>query len=145
MLSQIIYSSNATQSMDSNELEQILIDARIGNEARNVTGALVYVGGVFLQVLEGERVVLDELVASIRNDGRHGAMKVFHDTEISQRAFSEWRMAYLSSDIEDMARWAGLEGTESIDELLDQVHRDKQRVPRILVSIVNAIAAKSKR
>ena len=54
-------------------------------------------------------------------------------------------MAYLSSDIEDMARWAGLEGTESIDELLDQVHRDKQRVPRILVSIVNAIAAKSKR
>jgi hypothetical protein len=145
MLSQIIYSSNATQSMDSNELERILNDARIGNEARNVTGALVYGGGVFLQVLEGERVVLDELVANIRNDGRHGAMKVFHDAEISQRAFSEWRMAYLSSDIEDMARWAGLEGTESIDELLDQVHRDKQRVPRILVSIVNAIAAKSKR
>ena len=143
MLSQIIYSSKAMQPMDSKELERILIDARIGNEARDVTGALVYVSGVFLQVLEGERVVLDELLASIRNDGRHESMKVFHDAEIADRAFNEWRMAYLSSDIEDMARWAGLEGTESIDELLDQVHRDEQRVPRILVSIVNAIATRS--
>ncbi len=70
-------------------------------------------------------------------------MKVFHDAEIPERTFSDWRMAYLSSDIEDMARWAGLEGTESIDELLEQVRQDRQRVPRILVSIVKAIAAKS--
>ena len=144
MLSQIIYSSKALQAMDSNQLEQILTDARAGNEARNVTGALVYVDGVFLQVLEGERAVLDELLASIRNDGRHESMKVFHQAEIPARAFNEWRMAYLSTDIDDMARWAGLEGTESIDELLEQVHQDGQRVPRILISIVNAIAARSK-
>ena len=144
MLSQIIYSSRATKAMVSTHLEQILVDARIGNEARDVTGALVYVDGVFVQILEGERTVLDELVASIRADSRHDSMKVFHEAEIPARAFSQWRMAYLSSDLEEMSRWAELEGTETIDELLAHVHRDAQRVPRILVSIVRAIAANSK-
>ena len=78
MLSQIIYSSKATRPMASTLLEQILVDARSGNEARDVTGVLVYVVGVFLQILEGERAVLDALLASIRADTRHESMKVFH-------------------------------------------------------------------
>lgn len=145
MLSQIIYSSKATRPMDSALLEQILVDARSGNEARDVTGVLVYVDGVFLQILEGERAVLDELLASIRADTRHDSMKVFHEAEVEERAFSDWRMAYLSPDVTDMSRWAGLEGARSIEDLLADVHRDVQRVPRILVSIVKAIAAKSAR
>ena len=63
--------------------------------------------------------------------------------EIAQRAFSDWRMAYLSPDVLEMSRWAGLEGTGTIEELLEHVHRDAQRVPRILVSIVKAIAAQA--
>ena len=145
MLSQIIYSSKATRPMDSTHLERILVDARTGNDARGVSGALVYVDGVFLQILEGERAVLDALVESIRNDSRHDSMKVFHTAGIEERAFSDWRMAYLSPDVEDMSRWAGLEGTGTIDELLARVHADAQRVPRILVSIVKAIAARATR
>jgi hypothetical protein len=145
MLSQIIYSSKATRPMDSTHLEQILVDARVGNKARGVFGALVYVDGVFLQVLEGERAVLNALVESIRNDSRHNSMKVFHTAEIAERSFSDWRMAYLSPDVEDMSRWAGLEGAGTIDELLALVRADAQRVPRILISIVKAIAAQSTR
>ncbi len=141
MLYQIVYSSKATRPMKSTDLEQILVDARTGNDARNVTGALVYVDGVFLQVLEGEREVLDALVACIRDDDRHDCMKVFHEAGIPARAFKDWRMAYLSPDVADMSRWSGLEGTGTIDELLRHVHRDTQRVPKILVSIVEAIAA----
>lgn len=145
MLSQIVYSSRAFNPMDSTSLQQILVDARNGNEARDVTGALIYVDGVFLQILEGERGVLDALLTSIRSDSRHDAMKVFHESEIADRAFSDWRMAYLSTDLADMSCWAGLEGTGTIDELIDHVHRDAQRLPRIVISIANAIAARSKR
>jgi hypothetical protein len=53
-------------------------------------------------------------------------------------------MAYLSTNWVDMSCWAGLEGTGTIDELLDHVHRDAQRLPRIVISIVKAIAAQSK-
>ena len=140
---QILYSSRAAHPMKAADLEKILLDARAGNEARNVTGALVYVNDVFLQILEGEREVLDPLVASIRADSRHGSMKVFHEAEVPERGFSAWRMAYLSPDLDEMSRWSGLEGTASIDELLQHVHTDPQRVPRILVSIVEAIAAQS--
>jgi len=66
---------------------------------------------------------------------------VFHEAGIPARAFKDWRMAYLSPDVADMSRWSGLEGTGTIDELLRHVHRDTQRVPKILVSIVEAIAA----
>jgi hypothetical protein len=129
--------------MNSADLEQILVDARTGNEARDVTGVLIYVDGVFLQILEGERETLESLVASIHDDVRHASMKVFHGAEITQRAFDDWRMAYLTPDVSEMSRWAGLEGTGSIDELLEHVQRDVQKVPRILVSIVEAIAARS--
>jgi hypothetical protein len=52
---QIMYSSQATKPMTVAALEEILADARAGNEERNVTGALVYVDGVFFQIIEGER------------------------------------------------------------------------------------------
>jgi len=145
MLYQVIYSSKAARPMASQDLEQILVDARAGNEARDVTGALVYSDGVFLQILEGERGEVDDLIRSIREDTRHDSFKVFYRAEVPARAFSSWRMAYLSPDAEEMSRWAGLEGTETLAELLANVHGDSQRVPRILVSIVEALAAKSKR
>jgi hypothetical protein len=145
MLYRMIYSSKAVGSMNSTDLEQILVDARTGNEARNVTGALVYVDGVFLQILEGEREVLKSLLESIRADTRHESMKVFHEAEIPERSFSDWRMGYLSPDVADMSRWTGLEGTETIDALLDHVHRDAEHVPKILVRILEAVAVQRSR
>ena len=143
VLYRIVYSSKATRPLSSEDLEQILVDARSGNEARDVTGALIHVDGVFLQVLEGERSTLETLIASIDADARHDSMKVFHQAEIPERAFDDWSMAWLTPRVSDMSRWAGLEGAASIDELLDHVHRDARKVPRILVSVVEAIAARS--
>jgi len=48
---QIMYSSQATKPMTMTGLEAILADARAGNQARNVTGVLVYVDGVFFQII----------------------------------------------------------------------------------------------
>lgn len=141
---QVIYSSRATDPMGSSELEEILEDARKGNEARDVTGVLLYTDGVFLQILEGERNTVQSLLSSIRADERHGDMKVFYESEVPTRAFSDWRMAYLSPDLGEMARWAGLDATESIEQLLDHVHGDAGRVPSILVSILEAIAVQAK-
>ena len=96
-----------------------------------------------MQVLEGEHDVLVALVESIREDTRHDSMKVFHEAEIPQRAFRDWRMAYLDADLEEMSRWAGLQGAGSVDALVDHVHREPERVPGILVRIFEAIARRS--
>ena len=72
---QIMYSSQATKPMTVADLEAILEDARSGNEARNVTGALVYVDGVFFQIIEGDKDDVQKLMASIAADSRHHSVR----------------------------------------------------------------------
>jgi hypothetical protein len=135
---QIMYSSQATEPMTVTGLEEILTDARTGNQARNVTGALV--DGVFFQIIEGDRDVVRNLMASIASDSRHHSVKVFYEAEVDVRAFQSWSMAYLSPTPEQMSIWAGLPGTATVEELLADVSSDPHRVPRILVNVLNALA-----
>ncbi len=137
---QIMYSSQATQPMTVTGLEGILTDARTGNEAHNVTGALVYVDGVFFQILEGDKDVVTSLMSSIARDSRHHSVKVIYEAEVDARAFESWRMAYLSPTAEQMSVWAGLPGTATVETLLADVNRDPHRVPRILVSALKTLA-----
>jgi hypothetical protein len=140
MLYHMVYSSQATRPMSAADLEQILTDARVGNEARNVTGALIHVDGVFVQVLEGEEDVLRALMANIARDTRHHGVKVFYESAIAERAFASWRMAYVSPTAEQVSTWAGLPSTASIESLLADVSRDPRRVPGFLVSMLEALA-----
>ena len=137
---QMMYSSEATQPMTVAGLEEILDDARKGNEARNVTGALISVDGVFLQIIEGEKDVVRRLMASIASDTRHRSLKVFHEAEVDTRAFGSWRMADLNPTAEQMSQWAGLPGTATIGELLAEINDAPGAVSRILVSILNTLA-----
>jgi hypothetical protein len=140
MTYQIIYSSQANAPMSMSELEEILVDARAGNEKRNITGALIYVDGVFLQVLEGDKDVLRRLMHSIAADTRHSSVTVFHEAEVEQRLFSSWRMAYVSAQPEQMAAWAGLEGAASIETILQGMQREPQRTSRVIESILKVLA-----
>ncbi len=137
---QVMYSSQATQPLTIGGLERILTDARTGNEARDVTGALVYVDGVFFQILEGDEEVVRNLMTSIAADTRHHSVTVFHEAEVEARAFESWRMAYLSPTAEEMRTWVGLPGTATIESLLADVNRDPHRVPRILLKALQALA-----
>jgi len=136
---QVMYSSQATEPLTVDGLERILTDARTGNEARDVTGALVYVDGVFFQILEGDEEVVRNLMTSIAADTRHHSVKVFHEAEVDARAFESWRMAYLSPTAEEMRTWMGLPGTATIESLLADVNRDPHRVPRILLKALEAL------
>jgi Sensors of blue-light using FAD len=137
---QIMYSSQATRPMTVTDLENILTDAQLGNQARNVTGALVYVDGVFFQILEGDQAVVRNLMTSIASDTRHQSVKVFYEAEVDARAFESWSMAYLAPTAQQMSTWAGLPATATVEELLADVNRNADRVPRILINILDALA-----
>ncbi len=137
---QIMYSSQATEPMTASRLEEILTDARTGNEARNITGALVYVDDVFFQIIEGDKDVVRHLMASIASDSRHHSVKVFHEAEVDVRAFESWSMAYLSPTAEQMSIWAGLPGTTTVQGLLAAIDSGPHRAPRILVNILKVLA-----
>ena len=140
MLYRIMYSSQGTQPMTVAGLEEILADARVGNKARDVTGALIYVDDVFFQIIEGDREVVRDLMANIARDSRHRAVTVFHEAEIDGRAFDSWSMAYLSATASQLSEWAGLPGTATVEELLAGIRRAPDRVSRMLVSILETLA-----
>lgn len=97
------------------QITNILATAHKNNPEKGVTGALLYSGGYFCQVIEGPEEVLEDLFETIQMDGRHGDVTVLHFEPIEARGFGEWAMAL--AGIEDNMRF-DVEGVRaSKDEL----------------------------
>lgn len=75
-------------------VKNILDAANKNNPAMGITGALLYSGGYFCQVIEGNADALEELFEVIQLDDRHGDITVLQFAPIKQRDFSEWSMAF---------------------------------------------------
>ncbi len=84
-------------------IENILAVAQRNNPAVGVTGALLFSGGYFCQVIEGPQTALEDLFESIQLDRRHADVTVLHFKPIGRRGFSEWAMAF--AGIEDTMRF----------------------------------------
>jgi hypothetical protein len=141
MTYQIVYSSDATTPMQSDDLEDLLEHARDRNAQRGITGALLYVDGVYLQILEGDTATLEALMARIALDLRHEAVTVLQEGHVQSPRFSDWTMAYVSATPEQMARWLDLPGTTPIPDLLDSMRRDASRVEDVAQSVLAALSA----
>jgi hypothetical protein len=137
---QIMYSSHATSPRSASEPARILVDARMGNKARGVAGVLVYLDDVFLQILEDDENMVRSLVANIEADATHQAVTVFCAAEVGERAFRSWSTAYLHPSPEEISTRAGLPGTATVEDLLAEIERDPDRVPRILVTVRENLA-----
>jgi len=136
----LVYSSEATPDLKIEDLQSMLAQARINNQALGITGVLVFVEGVFLQILEGEHDKVIELTGKIERDPRHHSVKVFHSQDVGERAFTSWNMAYLSADSEELSSWAGLDGATTIEDVMSKLESEPDRLPRVVVNILRMIA-----
>jgi hypothetical protein len=139
---QIIYSSKSATPMQMDDLEDLLEQARCSNGDKGITGALVYVDGVFLQVLEGEYDTVRELMGKISKDFRHETVTVLKEGSVPTASFSDWEMAYISATREQVAEWAGLSGTISIPQILTDMHQDPSRAAQLAKSILSVLLAR---
>ena len=138
---QIIYSSKSATPMQMDDLEDILESARESNTDAGITGALVYIDGFFLQILEGEARAVEALMARIAKDVRHETVSVLKQGNMTTSLFSDWRMAYVSATAEQVAEWAGLSRTTAVPDILADMHSDPMRVTQVTQSILSALAA----
>jgi hypothetical protein len=76
------------------EIEKILTTARTNNAKLNVTGALLFSGGCFAQVLEGPLEAVETLFEQIECDPRHRNVTILHFKPANTRNFGDWTMAY---------------------------------------------------
>lgn len=88
--------------MDEAQLAALLKKAQVSNGGRGITGCLIYQDGYFMQMLEGRRDTVLELLVSIERDPRHRGLRIVMQGEESHRVFLEWSMGF-----RDMAELPG--------------------------------------
>ncbi len=109
------------------EIENILATAHQNNPAKGITGALLYSGGFFCQVIEGAQEEIEALFESIQMDDRHSDVTILHFEKIDVRGFDEWAMAF--AGIEEAMRFDLEQIKASKDELaMQDVGRDLAKV-----------------
>lgn len=93
MLVRLLYASRATGPIEEEVLNSILAQSRKSNPEDGITGVLcVCQSGVFLQVLEGGREVVNRLYSKLVSDPRHTEVTLLDYAEITERRFAGWRM-----------------------------------------------------
>jgi hypothetical protein len=101
MLTRLIYISRAVGPQTTTVTTQILETARAYNKAHNLTGVLCQGKGLYVQVLEGERSVVNNLYRRIVADNRHSQTEIVHFGEVESRQFKDWAMALVNLSIDD--------------------------------------------
>ena len=93
-LHQLVYVSSSRANWSEAELDRLLTRARIHNGTRSITGMLLYVGGSFIQAVEGPALVVAPLMDRIRADKRHWHVQRVVDRRVSMRDFADWSMGF---------------------------------------------------
>jgi hypothetical protein len=99
----LIYVSCALAELGSEELTHILESSVRHNTPQQVTGALLYLNGSFMQVLEGEEAAVDETYSRIRQDPRHTGLILIERAPIKARSFGSWSMGFKRLGAPDVA------------------------------------------
>ena len=75
-------------------------NARVG-----VTGALLFNGGSFAQVLEGSRAAVETTFERIQRDPRHSDVAVLQCEPVEARGFPNWSMGFVGDSPRGRALW----------------------------------------
>ncbi|WP_338426355.1 BLUF domain-containing protein [Sphingopyxis kveilinensis] len=111
----VIYVSVADPLLSSADIDAILVTARRNNARDALTGALIYNGHNFMQLLEGAADRVDACLAAIREDVRHSGMVEIRRRAIEEREFADWTMLYEPAFHGHEAEFARLAANGRID------------------------------
>lgn len=90
----VVYTSCATRSITSDDLDRLLLDARTHNAVAGVTGALLYGNGRFFQYFEGLDADVAGVYERIRSSTLHKDMVELERRETPDRRFRKWFMGF---------------------------------------------------
>lgn len=109
------------------DVDAIVAGAKAFNAGVGITGGLIWTGQAFAQLLEGEAVEVDALMARIAADPRHEAVRIVDEAEVRRRAVPDWSMAYsgrasyISLPVEALLRSGDPHEADHIRRLMDLV------------------------
>ena len=93
--------------MSDDDLKVLLKTIRKNNEIRHITGILLYLDPFFIQVLEGEEGIVNNLFTRIKQDSRHNKVSLIYRKPIDERYFSNWTMGFSKITYENVSTMEG--------------------------------------
>lgn len=92
----LLYVSSSTLSPErsADAVADIVAVSRANNPGLGLTGALLFTGQHFAQVIEGSPAAVDHLMERVTSDPRHKDILVVARESINARRFANWSMAY---------------------------------------------------
>lgn len=92
----LLYASRSTiPAAEAETVVEALVDvSRSRNQNVDVTGCLIFGGGRFAQVLEGEQAAVEDIMESISRDSRHTDVTILEQGIVVQRRFAGWALGY---------------------------------------------------
>ena len=127
-LRRLIYTSKATEEFTKRSLLDILHDSRTYNTIDKITGLLMHKDGYFLQIFEGEKVVVNDLFARLHNDPRHADIHMIQDSIVEKRLFSNWAMGCADFDDPELSFLPGIRNDLSNPKVVTDL---LERLPEI--------------
>lgn len=98
---QVVYLSSESSNMGDTELHNLRDEALSNNARHGVTGLLLYVNKVFMQIIEGPHAEIGQLFGNIQCDERNQAVVEMFDRSVDDRAFTGWSMGFHSPPAAD--------------------------------------------
>jgi hypothetical protein len=105
----IAYVSAAAEAMTDDGVAAILVKSRANNRRLGLTGALLYRGGRFVQMLEGPDEQVRARFDIIAADPRHRSVQIISEKAIAARQFPEWTMGFRPAADSAIKNFAGFE------------------------------------
>ena len=93
----ICYVSNASAKLSPEEIKTLMLDAKMFNDANNISGLLVYSDCVFFQVIEGEYEIVSTLYKRIKQDFRHYNILKILETKSEDRKYYKYKTKFIIS------------------------------------------------
>lgn len=88
----VAYCSHMSEPMSDHELADLAVCSTGKNRKLDVTGVLFFQDDRFVQVMEGDRAVVQALYERIKSDPRHERVITLKDGAILSRSFTGWAM-----------------------------------------------------
>jgi len=127
----VIYVSSAAPDISEHDTVKFLNETRKANRKNDVSGMMLYIGGCFLQLLEGEAARVDTVCQTIFRDKRE--MRMVHREPIAVREFPEWTMGFEAVAPLEAAR---LLGEPLLFDSVSRVARIESNSAKTLLSII---------
>ena len=127
----VIYVSSAAPDISEHDALKFLNEARKANRTNDVSGMMLYIGGCFLQLLEGETTKVDIVCRKIFQDKRE--MRMILREPIAEREFPEWTMGFEAVAPLEAAR---LLGEPLLFDSVSRVTRIESNSAKTLLSII---------